>query len=200
MLPAWLDTHIDRLTPQQRAFVLSNDKVASYVAGNGMGKTYAGILRCLRLACEHPGIIVLACDATTQEAAMLMQETVLYLVPPDEVEHSNRVKREVELVNGSRLLFRHLLYGRMLNEYMRGLAVDAVYLDNNEYLSYRDFLTLFLYTRRRLVVTSLESPIAYTGEVEWRSWRDLLPKEAIPVPALPSGQPEEHDFVVVDAE
>ncbi|MGZ6281786.1 MAG: hypothetical protein ACXWQ5_00710 [Ktedonobacterales bacterium] len=171
-IPQWLSEQIEALTPAQRAFVLSNDKVASYVAGNGGGKTHAGIIRCLRLAYKHPGIILLACDATTDEAAALLFEKTLYYLHVREVAGANSATRELTLTNGSRLAFHHLLYGKRLNDMMRGLICDAVYLDNNEYLSYRDFLTLFLRTRRHHA-PDLLSPVCYTGEVEWRHWRDV---------------------------
>lgn len=200
-IPQWLNALIDDLTPQQYAFVMSNDKMARYVAGPGYGKTHAGIVRCLRLAYQHPGIMLLACDATTADLALYLFDATVSFLPLGEIAQASRVRREIKLTNGSEIAFHYLAYGRRLNEVARGVLCDAIYLDNNEYLSYRDFLSLFLRAQRTAKASpSITSLASYTGEVEWRSWRELGPKEAIRAPMLEAGQYVDSDTVVVDAE
>jgi hypothetical protein len=102
-----------RLHPRQHDFVFSRARFSFYVGGVGAGKTYAGALRAIVWAMEHPGSLGLIGAPTYPMLRDATQRTFFELLPARAIRSFSKTEQHLTLITGkgqpdSEVLFRSL--------------------------------------------------------------------------------------------
>lgn len=118
-----------RVSAPQKQFLLSRRPVRLFVGGVGAGKTTAG---CLAVCALPAGARVLVIAPTYRMLADVIWYSVMRLfekspVPPN----GNRTDMVITLPNGTELILRSATHP----ERLRGLEVDALWIDEAAYIS-----------------------------------------------------------------
>ena len=118
-----------RPTVKQREFLEAPERFRAYVGGVGAGKTVAGALEVLRQPAGTTGIVAAPTYPMLRDVAL---RTLLEIAGPL-VRAVNRAEMTVELVNGTRALFR----SADNPDALRGINAGWVWLDEGAYVRLR---------------------------------------------------------------
>ena len=130
---------------QQKAFVENEMRNGCFNGGYGNGKTYAGCMKILLLACKFPKSRWIIARNTYKD---LMQTTVktFFKLCPDklyEKEHGGKyveTKGQLQLINGSEILFMH--FDGLDENSIKSLECNGILIDQAEEVSENTYLHL----------------------------------------------------------
>lgn len=94
------------LNPVQEGFVRCADRFSFYVGGIGAGKTFAGAVRSILRAFDHPGSLGLIGAPTYPMLRDVTERTFFELLPRAAMRGFNKTQHHLVLTNGSEILFR----------------------------------------------------------------------------------------------
>jgi predicted phage terminase large subunit-like protein len=123
-----------KLTKPQRDFVFDDSMMTGFIGGIGSGKTYAGAVKALMYAAEHPntiGAVVAPTYRLLRDATLRVSEDVF----GDAIDVKNFSDFRFVLKNGSEILYRTASNPDRL----RGPNLHWVWIDEAAYVSRKTF-------------------------------------------------------------
>lgn len=118
-----------QLTATQQRFVADTYRYPVMTAGCSAGKTFAGIVKVVRYAEDHPGAAIIVVSATNglREGAIHTFSEVIRRSNPQAISSWWRSSHIVNFTNGSRVSFFTAVDAMMRG---RGISVAAVFVDD----------------------------------------------------------------------
>ncbi|WIG60636.1 MAG: hypothetical protein OJF49_003384 [Ktedonobacterales bacterium] len=161
----------------QWAFVHSRARFSFYVGGAGAGKTFAGALRAVNYARQHPGSLGLVGAPTYPMLHDAAERAIFDLLSPAEIRAYSKTQGHLILTNGSEVLFRSLDEP----DRARGLNLAWFWLDEAPYCGYYAWKILKGRLRQRGYPTAAWATGTPNGrDGYWREFeRDRRPSHAL---------------------
>src|ERR1700675_306009 len=156
--------------PKQKQFVLSNNFAASYVGGEGSGKSVALCMSCIFHAETEPRGFSLLGRLNMPALESTTMKTFLELVPADRGEWAE-AKKTWNYYNGHQVIFRHLdISDPKVTGHIRSLNLSFAGVDEQSEIPEEVFLMLTGRLRRKNVSRRIYRGSSNPAGHDWQ-WR-----------------------------
>jgi len=122
-----------KASPHQKEFFLLKTRYRAFIGGIRSGKSYAGAIQCLKLALQKPGCTGMVGGVTYPMINDVIIPIFEEITPRCLIKKFNQNDKVMELINGSKILFRPLENTRQIDR-IRGITINWAWIDEGAYL------------------------------------------------------------------